>query len=56
MLSDSLQAAVEQLREDGTPVDREPAVDLDGNQIEPMHLSEESPQWRTARSAERGGP
>ena len=62
----TLHAAVEHLRENGAPIDREPVVgrdgnwqawtrDPDGNDIELMQLSEESPQWRTARSAERGG-
>jgi lactoylglutathione lyase len=66
LLSDNLRATVEHLRENGAPIDREPAVgrdcnqqawtrDPDGNEIELMQLSEESPQWRTARSAERGG-
>jgi lactoylglutathione lyase len=66
LLTDDLHAAVEHLRENGAPIDREPTVgrdgnwqawtrDPDGNEIELMQLSEESPQWRTARSAERGG-
>jgi lactoylglutathione lyase len=64
LLTDDLHAAVEHLRENGAPIDREPTVgrdgnwqawtrDPDGNEIELMQLSEESPQWRTARSAER---
>jgi lactoylglutathione lyase len=66
LLTDDLHAAVEHLRENGVPIDREPAVgrngnwqawsrDPEGNEIELMQLSEESPQWRTARSAGRGG-
>jgi lactoylglutathione lyase len=66
LLTDDLHAAVEHLRENGAPIDREPTAgrdgnwqawtrDPDGNEIELMQLSEESPQWRTARSAERGG-
>jgi lactoylglutathione lyase len=64
LLTDDLRATVEHLRENGAPIDREPAVgrdgnwqawtrDPDGNEIELMQLSKESPQWRTARSAER---
>ncbi len=64
LLTDDLHATVERLRENGVPVDREPAVGLDGNwqawtrdpdgnEIELMQLSERSPQWRTARSAAR---
>jgi lactoylglutathione lyase len=66
LLTDDVHATVEHLRENGAPIDREPLVGLDGNwqawtrdpdgnQIELMQLSEESPQWRTARSAERSG-
>ena len=66
LLTDALHAAVEHLRENGAPIDREPAVgrdgnwqawtrDPDGNEIELMQLSKKSPQWRQARSAERGG-
>jgi catechol 2,3-dioxygenase-like lactoylglutathione lyase family enzyme len=66
LLTDDLHAAVEHLRENGAPIDREPTVgrdgnwqawtrDPDGNEIELMQLSEESPQWRTARSTECGG-
>jgi len=66
LLTDDLHAAVEHLREHGEPIDREPTVGLDGNwqawtrdpdgnEIELMQLSEESPQWQTARSAERSG-
>ena len=58
-------AAVGRLRENGAPIDSEPLVGLDGNlqawtrdpdgnEVELMQLSEESPQRRTARSAERG--
>jgi hypothetical protein len=56
---------VEHLRENGVTIDREPVVGLDGNlqawtrdpdgnQIELMQLSEESPQRQATRSAERG--
>jgi lactoylglutathione lyase len=66
LLTDDLHADVEHLRENGAPIDREPTVgrdgnwqawtrDPDGNEIELMQLSEGSPQWRTARSAERDG-
>jgi len=66
LLTDDVHAAVEHLRENGAPVDSEPIValdgnwqawtrDPDGNEIELMQLSEESPQWRTARSAEGSG-
>jgi lactoylglutathione lyase len=65
LLTDDLHEAVEHLRESGIPIDREPVVGLDGNwqawthdpdanEIELMQLSEESPQRRTARFAERG--
>ncbi len=65
LLTDDLEAVVEVLRENGAPIDREPVVGLDGNlqawtrdpdenEIELMQLSEDSPQRRTARSAERG--
>jgi lactoylglutathione lyase len=64
LLTDDLHADVEQLRENGASIDREPTVGLDGNwqawtrdpdgnEIELMQLSEGSPQWRTARSAAR---
>jgi hypothetical protein len=57
---------VEHLRENGVTTDREPVVGLDGNlqawprdpdgnQIELMQLSEESPQRQRTRSAERAG-
>jgi lactoylglutathione lyase len=66
LLTADLHAAVENLRENGVPIDREPAVgrdgnwqawtrDPDGNEVELMQLSEESPQWRTARAAEHSG-
>ena len=64
LLTDDLGADVEHLLENGAPIDREPVVgqdgnlqawtrDPDGNEIELMQLSEESPQWQTARSTER---
>jgi lactoylglutathione lyase len=66
LLTVDLHAAVEHLRENGAPIDRKPTVGLDGNwqawtrdpdgnEIELMQLSEQSPQWRTAHSAGRGG-
>jgi lactoylglutathione lyase len=66
LLTDDVHATVEHLRENGAPIDSEPIValdgnwqawtrDPDGNEIELMQLSEESPQWRTARYAEGGG-
>ena len=66
LLTDDVHAVVEHLREIGAPIDREPIVaidgnwqawtrDPDGNEIELMQLSEESPQWRTARAAEQSG-
>jgi lactoylglutathione lyase len=66
LLTDDLHATVEHLRENGVAIDREPTVDLDGNwqawthdpdgnEIELMQLSEESPQWRAARSADEAG-
>jgi lactoylglutathione lyase len=65
LLTDDISAAVERLRENGAPIDSEPLLGLDGNlqawthdpdgnQIELMQLSEKSPQWQTARSAESG--
>jgi lactoylglutathione lyase len=62
LLTDDIQATVEHLRENDAPIDSEPTVGLDGNwqawtrdpdgnEIELMQLSEESPQWRTAHSA-----
>ena len=64
LLTDDLHADVENLRENGASIDREPTVGLDGNwqawtrdpdgnEIELMQLSEGSPQGRTARSAAR---
>jgi len=66
LLTDDLHATVEHLRENGVAIDREPTVGLDGNwqawthdpdgnEIELMQLSEESPQWRAARSADEAG-
>jgi lactoylglutathione lyase len=66
LLTDDINAIVEHLREHGAPIDQEPIVGLDhnwqawtrdpdGNEIELMQLSEESPQWRTARSAGQVG-
>lgn len=60
LLTGDIDAAVEHLRENGAPIDRETTVGLDGNlqawtrdpdgnEIELMQLSEDSPQWRTAR-------
>lgn len=60
LLTDDIHAAVEHLRENGAPIDREPAVGLDhnwqawtrdpdGNEIELMQLTEESPQRRAVR-------
>lgn len=65
LLTDDLSEAVERLRENGAPIDREPLVGLDGNlrawthdpdgnQIELMQLSEGSPQRQATRSAKRG--
>jgi lactoylglutathione lyase len=65
LLTDDMHAAVERLRQNGAPIDHEPLVGLDGNlqawthdpdgnQIELMQLSEESPQWQTARASENG--
>ena len=65
LLTDDISAAVERLRENDAPIDSEPLLGLDGNlqawthdpdgnQIELMQLSEQSPQWQTARSAESG--
>lgn len=64
LLTDDINAAVEHLRKNGAPIDRETTVGLDGNlqawtrdpdgnEIELMQLSEDSPQWRTARSSSR---
>ena len=65
LLTEDIGAAVERLRENDAPVDSEPLPGLDGNlqawthdpdgnQIELMQLSEDSPQRLTARSAEGG--
>jgi lactoylglutathione lyase len=65
LLTEDIDAAVERLRENGAPIDTEPLVGLDGNlqawthdpdgnQIELMQLSEQSPQRRTARASENG--
>ena len=62
LLTDDMEATVEQLRSEGVTIDREPKVGLDhntqawirdpdGNAIELMQLVEESPQRQTARSA-----
>jgi catechol 2,3-dioxygenase-like lactoylglutathione lyase family enzyme len=62
LLTDDLEAAVEHLRKNDVPIDNETALgrdgnlqawtrDPDGNQIELMQLSEDSPQRQTARSA-----
>ncbi len=64
LLTDDLRATLEHLRENGAPIDREPVVGLDGNwqawthdpdgnEIELMQLSEQSPQWRTARRTQQ---
>ena len=66
LLTDDIDAIVGHLREYGAPIDQEPIVGLDrnwqawtrdpdGNESELMQLSEESPQWRTARSAGQDG-
>jgi len=65
LLTDDINAAVEGLRENGAPIDTEPLLGLDGNlqawthdpdgnQIELMQLSEQSPQRQTARASENG--
>ena len=62
LLTDDIDAAVEHLRRNGAPLDSETALglngnvqawthDSDGNQIELMQPSQDSPQRRTARSA-----
>ena len=62
LLSDDLQGDVERLRAQGVEIQREPKLGLDnnwqawiadpdGNAIELMQLSEDSPQRRTARAA-----
>ena len=67
LLTDDIHAVCERLRTEGLTLDREPVVGLDGNwqawvkdpdgnAIELMQLSEDSPQRRAARSAgERDG-
>ncbi len=61
LLTDDMEATVEQLRSEGVTIDREPKVGLDhntqawihdpdGNAIELMQLVEESPQRQTARA------
>ena len=63
LLTNDIHEMVEHLRREGVAIDREPAEGLDhnlqawirdpdGNAIELMQLSEESPQWRAARAAE----
>ena len=63
LLTDDINAVVEHLREKDAPIDHEPLVGLDGNlqawthdpdgnQIELMQLSKQSPQWQTAHPAE----
>lgn len=60
LLTGDIHAAVEHLRSNGAPIDSEPTValdhnwqawtrDPDGNEIELMQLTEESPQWRAVR-------
>jgi lactoylglutathione lyase len=60
LLTDSLHHTVEQLRQDGVVIEKEPTLGLDhnwqawirdpdGNAIELMQLVEESPQRKTAR-------
>jgi lactoylglutathione lyase len=62
LLVDDLQSTVDSLREQGVTIEREPKLGLDhnlqawirdpdGNAIEFMQLSEESPQRKVARSA-----
>ena len=67
LLADDIHAVCEHLRAEGVALDREPVIGLDGNRqawvkdpdgnaIELMELSEDSPQYRAARSAgERDG-
>jgi lactoylglutathione lyase len=61
LLSDDIRADVEAFRAKGITIDREVSVGLDhnmqawikdpdGNPIELMQLSEESPQWKQSRS------
>jgi len=65
LLTDDIHTTVEHLRENGASIDQEPIVGLDhnwqawtrdpeGNEIELMQLSEESPQWRVAHAAGGG--
>ena len=65
LLTVDINAAVERLRENGAPIDSEPLLGLDGNlqawthdpdgnQIELMQLSEQSPQRQTARASKNG--
>jgi lactoylglutathione lyase len=65
LLTRDINAAVERLRENGAPIDSEPLLGLDGNlqawthdpdgnQIELMQLSEDSPQRLATRSAAGG--
>jgi lactoylglutathione lyase len=62
LLTDDLQSTVDTLRDQGVTIEREPTMGLDhnlqawirdpdGNAIELMQLSEESPQRKVARSA-----
>jgi lactoylglutathione lyase len=62
LMSDDLRGDVERLREQGIEIEIEPKLGLDhnlqawirdpdGNAIELMQISEESPQWRTAHAA-----
>lgn len=62
LVTDGIEAAVEHLRRNGAPIESETALGLDGNlqtwtrnpdgnEVELMQLSEDSPQRRTARSA-----
>lgn len=66
LLTDDINAVVEHLRGNGAPIDRETTVGLDGNlqawtrdpdgnEIELMQLSEDSPQWRTTHAPGRDG-
>ncbi len=65
LLTDDIGEVVERLFEGGAPIDTEPLLGLDGNlqawthdpdgnQIELMQLSEESPQWQTAHASDNG--
>ena len=67
LLTDDIGAAVESLRANGAPIDKEPLLGLDGNlqawthdpdgnQIELMQLADDSPQRLTARSAAGAEP